>query len=241
MKKTPHGLGRKQSEFDPRDYSLRDFIPRGAPLIPKTESSWDYVGEPLDQETTPHCVGFSIANFGINLPVHIAFTNEDGHKFYYRCKELDGKPNSEEGSTIKTAAKLLRESGRIEAYAFASSMDIIKYWLLNQGPLIVGTVWTNDMFVPDADNTVHVSKDGGVVDIVGGHAYLLNGLKDNRIRFQNSWGANWGLNGSAWISVTDFEKLFNYNGEAMAAVEIENYKKSKPCYLRDLFNTLRHN
>lgn len=230
MGKLPYPLGRNKSEFDLNDYNLKDFIPKGAPLMLIKESNWEFSDVALDQGETPHCVGFSMASFGINLPVHIPYTNNDGHSFYYMCKQLDGEPNAENGSTIRSAAKVLKKSGRIEAYAFAPDMQLIKWWLLSKGPLIVGTIWNMEMFTPNENGIITI---GG--DTVGGHAYLLNEWRiDNYIGFQNSWGPNWGKNGKAYIAASDFEKLFKYDGEAMAAVELENYKAKKPCPLVDI-------
>lgn len=221
------GFGRIPSEFDPRDYDLRNFIPQGIQLLPKTSMIWDYPLVPLDQGNSGHCVGFGVANFGINLPVHIPYTNEDGHKFYYLCKEIDGNPGSEEGSTVRTAAKLLMNQGRINAYAFASDVDIVKYWILNQGPVMAGTIWTSGMLVPNSDNIISISGE-----IIGGHFYLLNEWRDdNYIGIQNSWGQYWGTNGKSYISAEDWKKLFLYNGEALAAVELENYEVRNSCFL----------
>lgn len=235
MPKLPHPLGRNKSTFDPRDYNLRNFIPRGAQLKLAKESNWEFPHEALNQGETPHCVGFSMAGFGINEPVHYDFTDTDGHKFYYECKKLEGEPEAENGSTIRTAAKVLQKSGRIGTYAFAPDMQLVKYWLLNKGPLIVGTIWNMNMFEPKPDGTLDI---GG--ELAGGHAYLINEWRlDNYIGIQNSWGPSWGKNGKAYISAADFEKLFKYDGEALAAVELDTHTISKPpCPLIDFFTKL---
>lgn len=227
MTKTHRRWGRIPSTFDKRDLDLRDFMPMGAALRLVKQANWEYTVEALDQGDTPHCVGFSMANFGINLPVFTPYTNKDGHELYYKCKILEGTPASEEGSTIRTAAKVLKNNNRIDGYAFAPDIATIKWWVLNKGPMIVGTIWTEGMMLPDNDNIITI---GG--DILGGHAYLINEWRtDNFIGIQNSWGQSWGKNGKAYISLDDFEKLFKYNGEAMAAVELENFNKSKECPL----------
>lgn len=225
-------FGRKPSTFDEKDWNLRDFMPWGAPFRLVNESNWEYPAEPLDQGGTAHCVGFSMATFGINLPVHTPFTNTDGHTFYYQCKVVDGYPGSEDGSTIRSAAKVLKNNRRIEGYAFASDMSTIKWWLLNRGPMIVGTIWTTAMMTPDCNNVITPSGE-----VLGGHAYLLNEWrKDNYIGIQNSWGKDWGVNGKAYISEVDFEKLFIRDGEALAAVEVDKLTaKPRPCPIGDFF------
>jgi len=209
-------MGRKPSPFDARDYKLTSFMPKGFGKISLVnEMVWEFPSSPLDQGFTNHCVGFSGANWGINLPVQDDYDDETGHDFYYKCKIIDGEPKAEDGSYVRSIAKVLRNEGRIEGYAFANDMSTMKWWLLNCGPLIVGTVWTSGMFTPE-EGIVNISGDPQ-----GGHAYVLNGYrKDDYIRIQNSWGYEWGNDGQAWISASDFEQIFRYGGEAMTAVEM---------------------
>jgi len=234
-----YGLGRLQSPFDFRDYNLAKFIPLGMPVTIAKEIAWDFPRKSLNQGESGHCVGMSIANFGINSPINTMYTEEDGHRFYYMCKEIDGEPLSEEGSYIRSGAKVLKDIGRIDAYAFAPSIEVIKWWLFNRGPVVAGTIWCEEMFTPNAKNIITI---GG--RIVGGHAYLINEWReDNYLGIQNSWGDEWGKNGKAYISAEDFEKLFMYSGEAMAAVELphpEEYvsKPKKPCFFIDFIKVL---
>jgi len=229
-----HGFGRIPSTFDPRDKNLKDFIPRGAVLLPPTKSDWLFPDIPLDQRDTPHCAGFMRANFGINLPTHIDYTNDDGHKFYYEAKVMDGEPNKENGTSIRSVMKTMRNAGQIEAYAFAQDISVIRYWLLNRGPIMVGTIWTEGMMAPDENNIIYPTGS-----IIGGHAYLINADRgDNYVRIQNSWGTGWGINGQAWINFDDWVKLFNHSGEAVAAVELEKYHPKKPCFLEEFFKNL---
>ena len=210
------GMGRLPSPFDARDYTLGDFIPKLTMRI-VTNKLWEFLEpEPLNQESTPHCVGFSMANFMINLPTYNKKTNEDGHRFYYLCKVQDGDPEAEDGSNLRSACKVLKNLKRINGYAFASNIAQVKYWLLNKGPLIAGTVWTEDMFKPDYNNIIHPTGT-----VAGGHAYLLNEwTKDGYIGIQNSWGNLWGKSGKAYIKDTDFAELLRQGGEALASVEL---------------------
>ena len=221
-----HGLGRVPSPFDKRDYNLDWFIPKiGLKISLIKERNWLFpLTEALDQGETPHCVGFGIADFGINLPTFTNYTNDDGDRFYYMCKELDNEPLAETGSNLRSAAKVMKNLRRISSYAFANTLAQVKYWLLNKGPLIAGTIWTEEMFTP---NTFNVLNIGG--NVVGGHAYLLNEwTKNNYIGIQNSWGSSWGIGGKAYISVENFEKIFRQGGEVLTSVELEYKMAKKP-------------
>lgn len=210
-------FGRKVSVFDSRDWSLKDFM-KGFAVPANPNKEWAFPQESLDQGETSHCVGFGMADFGINLPVFTPYTNEAGDKFYRLCKIQDNDPDGEDGTTIRSAANVLKNEGIINAYAFAFDMSMVKWWLRNRGPLLVGTIWTTNMMEPDSENLIYPTGD-----MLGGHGYLVNGIRDNKLRIQNSWGSSWGINGAAYMLVSDFEQIFRYNGEAMTAVELENH------------------
>lgn len=209
------GMGRNVSPKDERDYALADYMPVDLGDLSGT-MEWNYNRPLLDQGKSPHCPGFGAANFGNNPPVEDSFTNADGDRFYYLCKVIDGEPNQENGSSTRTVGKMLKQVGRINAYAFAANTDEMTYWLLHNGPVMCGTNWTRDMFSPDADNIIHPTGT-----VVGGHFYLVNGKYSNGLyRIHNSWDNEWGIHGEAYISVPDMAFLLNNQGEAMTAVEL---------------------
>lgn len=229
----PRKLGRLPSLLDIRDYQLKNYI-SARKLDVSGNRLWEYAVDPLDQGDTNHCVGFAMANFGINLPVMDDYTNDDGHDFYYMCKVFDADPKGENGTSIRSAAKVLKNVGIIDSFAFAASTDEISWWILNKGPVIVGTTWTLDMFTPDGGNIIHPTGE-----VVGGHGYLLNEKKDNYYGIQNSWDEVWGIDGKAYISIDDFGILFRHGGEAIASVELPEHKKSDGCLsaILNLFNS----
>ena len=208
----PYGLGRKQSPLDIRDYKLADFAPAQLGDL-SGEREWPFNSPSLNQENKPYCVGYGLAGFGINTPIEDGYTNADGDRFYDLCKAIDG--DGEEGSTVRTGAKVLVKEGRIKRYAFANSVNEVIYWLLNKGPVIVGTAWTMDMFSPDANYIIHPTGE-----VAGGHCYILNAkYKTNLFRVRCAWSDGWGVKGEVLISIDDFAKLFRAGGEAMTAVE----------------------
>ena len=221
----PIRFGWKKSPLDMRDKILTTYIRNryrgslGESPTPLIERQWPFGDPSLNQNTTGHCVGFTGADFGINEPTHTPYTNDDGHAFYYMCKVLEGEPNNEGGAYLRSMAKVLQNLKTIEAYAFAPDVASIEWWLLNKGPLLAGMLWTEGMMTPDSNNIIHPTGA-----VLGGHAFLPNGFKylleKKHIHFQNSWGDLWGVNGGAYISVEDFEKLLMSAGEVITAVEL---------------------
>lgn len=171
----------------------------------------------LDQGQTPHCVGFGWAQFGNTNPINDAFSNADGDKIYYECKQIDGEPGAEDGSDVRSGAKAFVARKRIAAYAFAASVDEARAWIANHGPVVVGSDWTNDMFNPDTFGVVRPT--GGVA---GGHCYVLVGdlVSEGHLLFQNSWSDTWGVKGQFKMTYQDFANLLQNQGELCVAVEL---------------------
>ena len=215
--------GRKPSPVDNRDYKLGSYIDYKEGVTQPLSKIWDFDSKSLDQSIFPHCTGFAIANWGICSPVNDKYTNADGHDFYYKCKVIDGEPKEENGSTIRSVAKVLKNEGKINTYAFSSTIDEIKYWILNKSPMIVGTEWYEGM----------MSTRFGFVEptgkMLGGHAYLMIGYENGNFIFQNSWG-NWGISGTGRfkMSESNFAKIFENDGEVLATIELELSVVSEP-------------
>jgi hypothetical protein len=201
-------------------HAFADFLkgaqPSPTPTPTPTVKDWPDAHQ-LDQGNTGHCVGFGGAQFHNADPVAGDYTDDDGHKLYYECKVLDGEPKAEDGSYVHTLAKALVNRGLIKTYVWAHTVSEIQQWILQNGPVVVGTDWYNDMFEPDKDGLV--KPTGGVA---GGHCFLANGYDPTKdeLHFQNSWGSNWGLNGYFKMKSADFKKLLDANGEAMSAAEL---------------------
>jgi hypothetical protein len=208
-----YGLGRVVSKSDDRDYKLSAYIPaRKTDVVMKV---WDFPVQALDQKDKPHCGGFSMAHYGICLPMFSNYSNEDGDKFYYRCKEFDLQPGMENGTSIRSIANVGKNLGMWKTYAFATTMEEISYWLLNKGPIIFGTNWYNNMFLPDKNNIIHCTGD-----LAGGHAWVGIGKDPEYIHGITTWGPTFADNGKFRIPIKEFEELFKKAGEGIAAVEI---------------------
>jgi hypothetical protein len=208
-------LGRFQSPLDPRDYRASAFIPTAYNTTGARE--WDYVGSSLNQQQTNRCTGFAGAGWGICNPVQDDFTDADGDRIYRLCKIEDGNPDGEEGSTMRSLAKALKKTGMIKTYAFAYTIDEVVWWILNRGPVLLGTDWTASMFSPDGNNVIHPTGE-----VIGGHAYFTRKKStDDFCTIRSSWGDGWGINGEALISMDDLSILLHHGGEAIVCMEEE--------------------
>jgi hypothetical protein len=207
-------LGRIQSPLDANDYKLKAYIP---PKYDVTgEMGWVYPGPTLNQRQTNRCVGYTGAGWGICLPVQDNFTDADGDRLYKLCKIKDNNPDGEEGTNLRSLAKVLKDEGMITEYRFAYTVEEVAWWILNRGPIIVGTDWTLGMFSPDKNNVIHPTGS-----VAGGHGYFLRKkTRDDYFVARSSWGNEFGIGGEVLISMEDFEILLHHGGEAIATIEV---------------------
>jgi len=208
-------LGRRQLT-DERDqaYGMSLALPVEPPAL--THRVW-VPGRVLDQGETPECVAYAWTGWELSSPVRDKPASIDTpDKLYAEAQALDGLPDSEGGTTVRAGAQVMRSEGRFANFLWAQTPHDLKAWLLQHGPVVVGTNWYESMFDP-SEGVVHI--DG---PIAGGHAYLAIGFSAHlgAYRCLNSWGSEWGQHGRFWISAGDLHRLvFTENGEACAAVE----------------------
>lgn len=217
------GLGRVLI-LDERDHQfpIRALLPKAGAPAPTFRYWWDlgYFG---DQGATSMCVGFAWMHWLEDGPL----TQPDytpnaapvypGNQIYRRAQQLDEWHGvNYEGTSVRGGAKALRERGLITEYRWGRQLSDLVDAVLFRGPCVVGTYWYEGMDRPDEDGIIHVTGDE-----VGGHAYVINGVNTERrlFRVKNSWGRRWGLEGRAWISFDDMERLIHEDGEICLAVE----------------------
>jgi len=204
-------LDRKPSPPDERDYKLANYL---KPVTLPVSTFWDRGHAVLDQKDTGHCVGFGWAQWGNTLPVNDNFLAIDAHNIYYEAKAIEGDPKGEDGAYGRDGAKAMKARGRLNAYAFGDINDA-RQFLLTQGPVCFGLDWYEGMFTPDAQGVIRPTGK-----VKGGHWIVAYGCDANYVYFENSWGSDWGIDGTCKMEWRDVAYLMSQQGEACAAVEL---------------------
>lgn len=166
----------------------------------------------LDQGSEGACTGFGFAHVYGTTPRRKFFVNDEfGRQRYYRARQEDEWPGENyEGSSVLGVMEAAHKDGLIKSYHWAVTLSEIVYAVSYHGPLVMGVNWYQGMLNTDAAG--YVRPTGRVV---GGHALAIGGINwTNRcfILF-NSWGRDWGRDGSARISFADMNLLLLENGE----------------------------
>lgn len=180
------------------------------------------LGPISDQGDTPHCVGFTGLDWANALPINDNWPNQVGHDIYYECKVLDGEPGVEDGSDSRSLCRALRNRGRIGSYAATTSVDTIRAYVREHGPVGIGIPWDNNMFRADKDG--YVRPGGGEA---GGHELMVSGHLPNgkgatkaaSFAVPNHWGTGWADGGVCYMTETDLQALLNRQGDAWAGLE----------------------
>jgi C1A family cysteine protease len=189
---------------------------------------WLSRGVAYDQGDTSQCVAYSGVRYLITHPIcnkPLPFK-----PLYTECQRSDewsGEEPEYEGTSVRALFVVLKRRGLVSEYRWGSNAETVVAHLLTRGPVVMGTDWTREMFMPDRWG--YITDDG---PNEGGHAYLLIGANRKKVhpltgevgavRLINSWGPNWGAQaGKAWMSFATLERLIKADGEAAVATEIK--------------------
>jgi hypothetical protein len=205
------GLGFHPGPVDNRDRPLSATIER---VVTQKESGSRFWFNPLrlDQMAEGACVGFGWTQCVNSSPKSHEFPNEVAREVYYAARrDYDEWPGEGyEGTSVRAGAKAATARGWIQSYAFAASIDEVALWVLNRGPVVIGIDWHESDYRPSRRNGYFLTGEG---EVVGGHCLLVDGvrwgLSEPYFRLLNSWGASWGYNGRAKISVENLRRLLS--------------------------------
>lgn len=215
-------LGRLR-QFDPRS---RRFLYRDAagdePIVSKV---WDLPQENLDQGNEGTCVGHGFTQEGAAVPVPVVGCDHVYAQAWFDAAALlDPWPGEDRnnGTSVLAGAQVGVRWGFFKEYRWCDTVDEVKHAIANEGPVLAGTNWLENMFDPDSRGLLNVSGP-----VAGGHCYMLRGVilaEDNGFGFDvflisNSWGESWGVGGDAYVRCDDFEHLLADGGEVCVPMD----------------------
>lgn len=128
-------------------------------------------------------------------------------------------PPTDTGSSGLAVCKAASLRGWITGYRWAFGADeVLRAAVL--GPVLLGVGWY-DSFDEPADSGELLITAGAVVR--GGHEVVLTEVDATRRRVwvDNSWGAEWGVDGRAWMSWTVLGRLLAERGDAVVPVPVD--------------------
>lgn len=173
-------------------------------------------GPVLDQGDVGSCVGNAAAHAlntaGSHRVPSTLMRETDALAVYSAATALDpwdgAYPPDDTGTDANSAAKALRDQGRITSWSYCFGLDHL-LGALQLAPVMLGISWHDSMFTPDAHGFVH--PDG---DVVGGHETLIRADDGTSVLVRNSWGPEWGLRGHYRLTYADLAALLADRGDA---------------------------
>lgn len=160
----------------------------------------------LDQGDLGSCTGNAMTGW-LGCAPHV-ITADDADKYdqkmaveiYSLATQYDSFPGQyppeDTGSSGNAAAKAARSLGLISSWSWAFTTATLM-GALQAGPVLIGAPWYEGMFTPDSDGRVWATGE-----MVGGHEFLARGIEGMDIICDNSWGADWGQQGSFRIPLS---------------------------------------
>lgn len=196
---------------DPRDL---DYLVE-PPEVKRQRRVWNDAGWHGDQVDLPACCGFGAAGL-----VHCAPVRQwlDPVGLYYLAQHEDEwEGNDYDGTSVRGVMRVLSMLGAIEEYRWTWDADHCAAWVLERGPVLLGTSWYEGMDTPNGAGVM--TLEGGNL---GGHCYLAYGYnaRTELFRIKNSYGEAWASGGYAYLRRADLQALLEED-DAEACVAIE--------------------
>lgn len=143
-----------------------------------------------------------------------------------------------EGTSVLAGVTVAKRLGLYKEFRWALSLRGALLGMAHIGPLILGVNWYEGMHDIDSKGYLHVEGEQ-----TGGHCILANcariiwtrkptpeqartddvmdfiDMDRSWIGLHNSWGQSWGVNGRAKISLRDFDRLRQEDGEVCIITE----------------------
>lgn len=216
---------------DPRSaaYPVRALFGAPAEEIPLRGYTWA-VGQWFDQGREGACVGFGFAHELVAKPrVSTNVTAATARAIYHNAQREDpwdggsypGAFPFYEGTAVDAGASVLKKAGHYTEYRWAHTEREMAVTVGYKGPVVIGINWYTGMFTPNQDGFLEVTGQ-----IEGGHCILVHGFSPKRglYKLWNSWGPDWGVGGTAYVSRGDMARLIAENGDVCLPLRSRNQR-----------------
>lgn len=176
----------------------------------------------LDQGREGACTGFGAAHcLGIGSKFW-SVTESDAFNFYHWAQKYDEwAGESYVGSSVHGAMAALKHQNIISGYWWAETLEELTHAVALFGAVDMGTSVYTGWFSPNSTGTINNS---GVRE--GGHSYSVAAidLTHHRARIDQSWGRNFGVNGSVWLDLDLLGQLLVEEGSECALMRKNMYQ-----------------
>lgn len=219
-------LGAKPSRYDPRDYRFGPWTARAKAAEALDRKMYTMVNPDfrINQGMEGTCVGHAATNVLLAGPsphrTYAGFMSEElAHQFARKLYlDASGDTTYQQGMHPRDACAELLSDGLIESYWRVLQVEDVTTALLTFGPVMLAIPWYSSMFYDDARLSKLYGNFYVKVNLesehVGYHALTATGIDlepDDGgppfLRLQNSWGSEWGANGTARLTVESFRRL----------------------------------
>lgn len=218
------GLGRRVSTRDAPNESYA--LSRRAHAAGVVQKHWS-TPAPFDQGATSQCVAYAGVRYLVSGPVRNLPVNFEAlYRECLRNDEWEGE-DVEGGTSVGALFKVLKARGVVSEYRWGFDAETVVDHLLTKGPVVMGTLWSDEMANVGSDGYLTV---GNLARARDGHSWCATGANRRRrnpdrswgaVRSPNSWGPRWGDGGRFWVSFGDLDKLIKADGEACVAMEVK--------------------
>ena len=125
-------------------------------------------------------------------------------------------PLPDGGAQVRDGLKAAKTANYIDAYASLTTVAELEDWLDSHGPVVVGSVWDDQMMNPAGDVVIPGSDIATCPD---GHCYRMQGFDAGYRKFANSWGTGWADKGCFRMAKSDWQLLWANGGEVWAITQ----------------------
>lgn len=144
--------------------------------------------------------------------------------YYKRAQVLDEFPGEDySGTSVLAGAKVMQENNFIGEYRWCFSVDQVRDAVITEGPVVIGIPWFDGMYETPPTGLVDVSGSavgGHCITITGYHPeFQIDSYSGPVFRWRNSWGPDYGINGSAYVKYDDLASLLAQQGEACVPMQ----------------------